>query len=257
MLRATACAWLALLTGLSVVPAPVRADDAANAAIDAAIASRDRPKSDVEQDQRRKAHDVLAFAGIRPGMTVADLFSAGGYYTELLARIVGVQGKVIAYNNEQYAGFAAKEIAERYRDNRLANVVQVTAPVEAIGLAPASLDAALFIMSYHDLYWRPADGSWPATDAARLLAQVHAALKPGGVVIVQDHVDVAGADPLASVDQRHRIDPAVVRRDFANAGFEFDGESPALAHPDDDHTKLVFDEAIRFRTDQFIYRFRK
>ncbi len=48
-----------------------------------------------------------------------------------------------------------------------------------------------------------------------------------------------------------------MKRDFEKAGFVFDGESPLFAHPEDDHTKLVFDEAIRGRTDQFLYRFRK
>ena len=36
-----------------------------------------------------------------------------------------------------------------------------------------------------------------------------------------------------------------------------DAESPLLAHPEDDRTRLVFDEAIRGRTDQFLFRFRK
>ena len=135
-------------------------------------------------------------------------------------------------------------------------VEPVTTPVEAAGFTPNSLDAVLFIMSYHDLYWRPKDGSWPATDAAAMLQQVHAALKPGGVVIVEDHVDVAGADPLVNVDEVHRIDPARLRKDFEKAGFKFDGESKALAHPDDNHTKVVFDDSVRFKTDQVIYRFR-
>ena len=228
-----------------------------DAAVTAALASPERPAKDREEDARRKSSEVLAFAGVGPGMSVADMFSASGYYTELLSRIVGPQGKVIAYNNVEYAKFAEKGIAERYKDGRLANVRQITEPVDALKLEPASLDVALFVMSYHDLYWRPADGSWPATDPAKLLATLRTALKPGGVVIVQDHVDVAGADPLQGVDKVHRIDPAVVRSDFEKAGFEFDGESKVLAHPDDDHTKLVFDEAIRGKTDQFIFRFRK
>jgi predicted methyltransferase len=112
-------------------------------------------------------------------------------------------------------------------------------------------------MSYHDLYWRPKDGSWPATDPNVLLAALHAALRPGGVVVVQDHVAIAGSDPYETVDKLHRIDPAVVRRDFERAGFVLDGTSNLLAHPDDDHTKLVFDPAIQGRTDQFVHRYRK
>jgi len=113
------------------------------------------------------------------------------------------------------------------------------------------------VMSYHDLYWRPVDGSWPPTDPAQLLAKLHTALKPGGVIVVQDHVASAGGDTAAVVDSLHRIDPAVVKRDFTAAGFKLDAESPILAHPDDDHTVLVFDERIRGQTDQFVFRFRK
>ena len=116
------------------------------------------------------------------------------------------------------------------------------------GLEPNSLDAVLFIMSYHDLYWRPNDGSWTATDPAMLLEKVHAAVKPGGIVIVEDHVAPAGADPVVGVDKLHRIDPVGVRkRDFERAGFKFDGESKVLAHPDDDHTKIVFDDSVQLQ----------
>ncbi len=227
------------------------------AAIAAAIASPDRPAEDREQDERRKPAELLEFAGIAPGMHVMDAFSAGGYYTELLSRIVGPTGEVIAYNNGAYAKFAAKSIAARYANDRLPNVRQVTEEVDKLSLPAASLDAVLFVMSYHDLYWRPADGSWPATDPKQLLAVLHGALKPGGVVVVQDHVAAAGAAPKESVDAMHRIDPAVVRRDFEAAGFVLDGDSAMLAHADDDHTKLVFDPSIRGKTDQFVYRFRK
>jgi predicted methyltransferase len=223
----------------------------------AAIGSSDRPADDRSQDVTRQPAAVLAFLGVKPGWHVIDVFSAGGYYTELLSRIVGPEGEVIAYNNTPYQSFAAKEIAVRYAANRLPNVRQVTADVNALAIAPKSLDAAVFVMSYHDLYWKPEDGSWKGTDPKTMLAKLHAALKDGGVVLVQDHVATPGGDPSAIVDKLHRIDPEVIRRDFAAAGFKLDGESAALRHETDDHTKLVFDPAIRGKTDQVIYRFRK
>ena len=67
----------------------------------------------------------------------------------------------------------------------------------------------------------------------------------------------AGGDTAEVVDKLHRIDPAVVKADFAKAGFTLDGESDVLAHPDDAHTIMVFDEAIRGKTNQFLFRFRK
>jgi predicted methyltransferase len=227
------------------------------AAIEAAIDSPDRPAVDRERDASAHPGAVLAFLGVGPGMRVADMFSAGGYYTELLARTVGVKGQVIAYNNPPYAKFAEKGIAERYAGGRLGNVRQLTAEVDSLELPPASLDAALFVMSYHDAYWRPQDKSWDRTDPAALLQRLFLALKPGAVVVVQDHVAAAGGDVAKVVDTLHRIDPARVRRDFEQAGFVFDGSSDVLAHPDDDHTRLVFEESIRGRTDQFVYRFRK
>jgi predicted methyltransferase len=248
---------LSLVLALPASGSGVDAREASEAAIDAAIASPDRPRSDLEQDERRKPRDVLEFVGVGPGMHVIDVFSAGGYYTELLARTVGATGQVIAYNNPPYASFAAKGIVERYAGDRLPNVKQVTCVIEQLELIPASLDRAIFIMSYHDLYWRPDDGSWPATDPNLLLAKLYAALKPGGVVVVEDHVANHGGDPSQVVTDLHRIDPSVVRRDFENAGFVFDGQSRVLANPADDHLKLVFDESIRGRTDRFLFRFRK
>ena len=246
-----------LLLALGLAGTALAGPSDPGAAIAAAIASPDRPADDREQDARRKPAELLGFAGVTPGMHVLDAFSAGGYYTELLSRVVGPTGEVIAYNNGAYARFAAKGIETRYANGRLPNVRQVTEEVDNLALPPDSLDLALFVMSYHDLYWRPADGSWPETDPMQLLTALHGAIKPGGVVVVQDHVASPGGDAIETVDKLHRIDPALVRRDFEAAGFVFDGESRMLAHPGDDHTKLVFDPSIRGATDQFVYRFRK
>jgi predicted methyltransferase len=226
-------------------------------AIAAAIASPARPAADREQDAVRKPAEILAMLGVEPGMRVLDAFSAGGYYTELLSRLVGAKGEVVAYNNPPYAAFAAKGIAARYADDRLPNVRQVTSEVDELELPPRSLDAALFVMSYHDMYWRPADGSWARTDPMQMLRKLHAAMKVGGVVLVQDHVAEPGGDVAEVVDKLHRIDPAVVKRDFKAAGFALEAESDVLAHPEDDHTLGVFDPKIRGRTDQFVMKFRR
>jgi predicted methyltransferase len=253
-------ALVATAAALFLATGHAASDDASSAsaaAIAAAIASPDRPAADREQDPRRHPQQVLESAGVAPGMSVIDVFPAGGYYTDLLARTAGVKGQVIAYNTPPYAAFAAKGIEARYAGGRLGNVRQVTATIEDLDLRPDSLDLALFVLSYHDLYWRPSDGSWPPTDPAKLLAKLYLALKPGATVVVEDHVANAGGDTAEVVDAVHRIDPATVKRDFEQAGFVFDGESPVLANPADDHTKGVFDESVRGQTDRFLYRFRK
>jgi predicted methyltransferase len=244
------------LVGLGTA-AMATAESGPSDSIATALASPDRPEADRTQDERRKAREFLEFAGIEPGMHVLDAFAASGYYTELLSRIVGPEGEVIAYNNPAYARFAAKGIEARYAGNRLPNVQQVTVEVDQLELPPRSLDAAIFVMSFHDMYWRPADGSWARTDPMLMLRKLHAAMKVGGVVIVQDHVAAPGGDAAEVVDKLHRIDPERVRRDFKAAGFALEAENPMFAHAEDDHTKGVFDPAIRGRTDQFLFKFRR
>jgi predicted methyltransferase len=233
--------------------APAPTADAA--AIDAALANTDRFAGDSEQDAWRQPAEVLKFMELRPGQHVLDYFAAAGYYTELMSRVVGADGKVIAYNNAEYYKFSGDSPKKRYGNNRLPNVTELTTPVEAMPLDPASLDAALFVQSYHDLYWRPKK-DWPATDPAKALAQLVPALKPGAVVVVIDHVANAG-DATETVNAMHRIDPAIIKRDFEAAGLTFDSDSPLFANPADDHTKEVFDKSIRRKTDQVMYKFRK
>lgn len=247
-----ACAGLGDTTGDNI------ADTTADTGrIRAAIQSPDRLAGDAAEDTRRRAFEVLEALGAGEGNRILDAFSGGGYYSELLSRTVGPTGEVIAYNNPPYAAFASKRMAERHAGGRLPNVRQITAPIEDLTIADESLDAAMFIMAYHDLYWRPADGSWPSTDPALLLRKLYAALKHGGNVLIQDHVANAGGDPIDVVNRLHRIDPAIVRRDFAAAGFAEVSASNLFANAADDHTKLVFDPAIQGRTDQFLIIFRK
>jgi predicted methyltransferase len=228
---------------------------AAPDAVQTALAAPDRFAGDREEDAWRKSAQVLALLDLKPGMHVIDYLAGGGYNTELLSRIVGPSGRVYAYNNPPYAKYAGDTPAKRYANHRLLNVVEVGGAPETLDLPPHSLDAALFVQSYHDLHWRPKDGSWN-TDPAKSLAQLAKAMKPGATVVVVDHVAAAGSDPAASVDALHRIVPAVLRKDFEAAGFRFDSSSDVLRNPADDHTKAVFDPAVRHHTDQVVYVFR-
>lgn len=253
---------MALLASACSQEQPTATESASTAAqttdpIQAAIRSQERLASDREEDSWRKPDAVLRYLEVRPGMHVIDYFAAGGYFTELLARAVGPSGRVIAFNNEPYLKYAADKPAQRYAGERLANVTPVTSAPEQLELAPASLDAALFVLSYHDLHWRSKDGSWPVTDAHAALGRLASALKPGAVVVVLDHVAPAGSDPATSVEALHRIDPAVIRRDFEAAGFTFEGESDVFRSASDDYSKPVFDPAVRRNTDRIMYKFRK
>jgi predicted methyltransferase len=70
---------------------------------------------------------------------------------------------------------------------------------------------------------------------------------------VIDHVGNADVDNTSV----HRIHPELAKAVATEAGFIVEAESDLLAHPDDDHTKMVFDPTLRGETDRFILRLRK
>jgi len=224
--------------------------------IEAAMRHPARLAADREQDERRKATDVLRFFGIKPGMVVLDMYSGGGYYAELLSYIVGSSGRVVAHNNSPYLAFAKGELAERYEEGRLDNVEQLIAENNQLELTPNVFDAVIMIKSYHDVYFVSEDEGWVAIDRAGLLSEIFRALKPGGVLGIVDHAAEPGAQPETG-GTLHRIAPAVIKRDMAAAGFIFDGESDILRNPADDRSQTIFAPSVQGRTDRVVLRFRK
>ena len=195
--------------------------------------------------------------GVYPGMTVLDFNAATGWYTEILARVVGPTGRVIAHNHPgARTTLPADSFEARYGGNRLPNVEQLFVRHNELRLPPGSVDVVLMSMVYHDTYWQRDGVDWGPIDRQALLESLREALKPRGVVGVVDHYAAAGRDPFESVMAVHRIDPAVVRRDFAAAGFVLDGESDVLRTTTDDYSLSVFDESVVGRTDRFVLRFR-
>src|SRR5258708_30673084 len=111
---------------------------------------------------------------------------------------------------------------------------------------PKPIDVMFTSQNYHD---------YPDAFMGKIVPvvfgkQVYAALKPGGVFIVIDHVAEAGSG-LRDTDTLHRIDPAKARALVEAAGFKFDGETNILRNPADGHKVAVFDPTVRGKTDQF------
>lgn len=225
-------------------------------AIVAALEAPGRSAKDREVDRRRKPDAVLTFFGIQPGMTVLDMFSGGGYYTEILAGVVGDEGEVWSHNNSAYIAYAKDDIEARYTPGRFGNVKRFVAENNELELPAATFDAALLILSYHDVYHVDEKNGWPRIDGPKMLAEIHQSIVSGGKLGVVDHVADAGA-PAETGDTLHRIDPALLMRELTAAGFEFDGEIDVLRNPDDDHGKPMYADGIRGRTDRIVYRFRK
>lgn len=235
------------LSALVAVAAPTVAQnpDPAHAA---AVADSLRPADEVARDPLRHPADMLAFAGVKAGDKIADIRPGAGYFTRLFARVVGADGHVYA--------FVPNRTAERENPRAdvlvaaYPNVTRVNGDLDAMTF-DRPLDVVFMSQEYHDFHI-PRFG----VNVAKMNADIFNALKPGGVFVVIDHQAAPGAG-ITAVETLHRIEGAQLRREVEAAGFVFDGESQAVANPQDDHSLNVFDEKIRGRTDQFVYRFRK
>ncbi len=221
-----------------------------------AVNNEERSAADIARDSQRKPAEVLAFLGIAPGMVVLDLFSGGGYYTELLARIVGPDGFVTGHSNLAYLGFSGEESTARYKDNRLPNTSILMAENNELMLVADTYDAVTMILAYHDIYYADADIGWAKIDGPALLAELYKGMKPGAVLGIVDHAAAQGS-PSTTGGTTHRIDRDLVVSEVEAAGFVLDGESDVLRNADDDYDKSVFDADVRGKTDRFVLKFRK
>ena len=175
---------------------------------EAAVADPARPAADREKDEARKPVDSLTFMRIRPSATIFEIEAGGGWYTELLSRAVGPGGKVFMQNPQGFLEFVSKDIDERLKDGRLANVAQSISNFDALEPTDASVDMVTWVQGPHELYFKPSDGV-TLGDPTGAYAEIVRILKPGGSFIVIDHSAESGA-PETTGNTLHRVDKAVV-----------------------------------------------
>lgn len=240
---------ISLAALLLAAPLPLSASPADYAP---AVSDRGRSEAHRNLDASRMPAEILDFAQVRPGQTVVDYFAGDGYYSELFARAVGPRGTVYALNPVSFHD--PKDWPPLQARHR--NLRTLVAPVTGLQMAPASVDMLFTHLNYHDLYWESERYNFVRVDVPQVLAAWFRAVRPGGSVVIVDHVGPAG-DPREVANRLHRIDPERVKADMAAAGFVFEAESAVLRRSTDDHTKGVFDAAVRGNTDRFSFRFRR
>lgn len=132
-----------------------------------------------ERDRRGEADDVMARAGITPGMFVADIGAGDGYYTIRLSERLGPQGRVLAQDIQPVV---IERLADRVTRENLRNVVIKLGAADDPRLPSNSFDRVLMVHMYHEIaepyafLWRlwPAlrgDGEVIVVDGNRPIAQ--------------------------------------------------------------------------------------
>ncbi len=224
------------------IPEPAVGEPAAGLD-DSVLADPTRPEDEVAQDADRRALEVYEFFGVEPGMTVGDVWAAGGYNTHILSRLMGNDGKVFSilgfYAEGEYA--TADALTARVADSELSNVEIVSAITDV----PAdALDVAIAVRNYHDAEQL---GSGRQATVEQLLA----IMKPGGIVGI---IELATPHEGWHEDT-HRLNEATVVEEFTMGGFELVERSDMLANPDDDHSTRGF--PARHTMDRYVLKFRK
>lgn len=247
MKRASLALFVCVLFGAGLAgenPAFASHHESPSAAIAAAVADQRRPAADVARDPLRKPAEIIAFAGVRPGMTIAEIAPGGGYYTRLLAATVGPEGRVYALMPSFFAqrpgGLdAINALAAQYGNIE----VVVVSGYDTLQL-PQAVDLVWTTENYHDL----ANG-----DIATVNAGVARVLRPGGIYFVEDHS--APGTGLSATSTLHRIDPMAVIGQVTQAGFVLEAVSDLLANPNDPRN-INPREAVP-TSEKFALRFRK
>lgn len=244
---AAAFALSAGMTAVAAAPKPPT--------IAAAVAAGDRSPDNVKMDAGRKPAQVLQFLGLRPGMNVLDLFGGNAYWAEMMAPVVGPKGHDTVWEPAQFFGDKTKASFAAFAAKH-PNVSIVVSPLQAPELPKNYADLVILNDNYHDLYADFSKHGIPRIEPRQWLKALYAAVKPGGVVGVIDHVGNPG-DTRATASSVHRIDPNTLKADFESAGFVLAGTSDLLRNKTDDHTLLVFNPKVAGMTDRAIFKFRK
>jgi predicted methyltransferase len=214
--------------------APARAGDIA-ALLDDAIAGNHRPQANRARDTYRHPKETLLFFGLRPDMTVVEIWPSAGWFTEILAPVLRDEGKLYA------ARFAvswdkAPEYA-RARDQgylaRMAARPDVYGKVVATEiLAPQYVDAAPrdsvdLVLTFRNIH------NWAkAGNADAMFATFHDLLKSGGSLGVEEHRAKPGTPFEEQVRSGYMTEQYVIET-AERAGFRFDGSAEINANPKD------------------------
>src|SRR4051812_21233080 len=144
------------------------------------------------RDRLGEAEDVMQLAGVKPGMSVADVGAGPGYYNVRLARVVGPKGRVLA---EDIVPEVRDSLSDRVQRERLDNVAVKLGTADNPMLPGQSFDRVFLVHMYHEVE-SPYAFLWHLRDG----------VKPDGLVIV--------VDSNRQVKQ-HGIPPTQLKCEFA------------------------------------------
>ncbi len=149
------------------------------------------------RDRAGEAEQVMELAGVKRGMSVADVGAGEGYYTVRLARVVGLKGRVLA---EDIVPDVRDELSDRVQRERLDNVAVKLGTADNPMLPSVSFDRVFLVHMYHEV-----------ASPYAFLWHMREGVKPDGLVVVVD-----SNRPV----RQHGMPPPELKCEFAALGLQ-------------------------------------
>ncbi|HZG44743.1 MAG TPA: methyltransferase domain-containing protein [Allosphingosinicella sp.] len=202
-------------------------------ALHAAVHSATRTAANVQRDRYRNPFETLSFFGVRPNMTVVEIWPGGGWFTEILAPYLRQGGGTL------YTVGMSEQQLRRVNEWRTAKpelygqVRTATFPAfdaAATRVPNGTVDAVLTFRNVHNFIM--GSGRDNQDYSAEAFRQMYAMLKPGGILGIEDHRLPESADKARERSSGY-VKVSTVRRLAEAAGFRFVGASEVNANPRD------------------------
>jgi predicted methyltransferase len=268
---------LATVTAIVLVgcatTAPQPADTATAAALDKVLAGDHRSEANRARDVFRHPKQTLLFFGLKPEMTVVEVWpGGGGWYTEVIAPLLAGSGKYYAAHwapmpDNKFITDNLKQYADKLagRPDLYAGVTVTALGPNNTEIAPAG--SADMVVTFRNLH------NWMSRDFhGEALKAMYRALKPGGILGVVEH----RGNPKVPQDPKAKngyVNEAYAIEMIKAAGFELVAKSEINANPKDtkDYEQGVWTLPPTFRlgdtdrakyaaigeSDRFTLKFRK
>jgi predicted methyltransferase len=203
------------------------------AALAATLASPHRKPPNPERDADRHPQAMLELFGLRPTHTVLELAPGEGWYTEVLAPVLAKSGKLYVTQTDPNGPKDQRStlygLRTKYFLEKLPEVYGKVEPVLFDPKAPklgleGKLDAVVLFRGAHGMHNSKVLGVW--------LAEIHRALKPNGILGVEQHRAAAGQNPDETSKRGYLPEAFVIERVEA-AGFKLAAKSEMNANPKD------------------------
>ncbi len=241
--------WLAAIGLMGAGAVAAQGADPVVLLLDQALAGEHRSEANRKRDVYRHPRETLLFFGLKPDMSVLEIWPGGGWYSEILAPVLRDKGKLYlagnAIENPKLPAWQreAREKQEAAYAKRPAlfgkPVFTSLGPPDYMAIAPAgSMDMVLTFRNVHN--WSAQSSSTQRADALVFKA-FYEALKPGGILGVVEHRAHPGTPFEQQIKSGYMTEAYVIEL-AEKAGFKLAAKSEINANPKDtkDHPNGVW-----------------